>query len=62
MCANLFKSGLHSELFRHSTAEKQCTGPHGYPGNVYLVVWKVGVTHTYANENKEQPGRFAGRI
>jgi len=29
---------------------------------VYLVVWKVGVTHTYANKNEEQPGGFAGRI
>jgi len=26
---------------------------------VYLVIWKVGVTRTYANENKEQPGSFA---
>jgi len=25
-------------------------------------VWKVGVTHTYANENEEQPGGFVGGI
>ena len=36
--------------------------PHGPPGNVYLVAWKVGVTCTYANESEEQPGGFAGRI
>jgi len=35
---------------------------HGPPGNAYLVAWKVGVTRTYANENEEQPGGFAGRI
>ena len=35
---------------------------HGHPGNVYLVVWKVGVTCTYANKNEEQPGGFAGTI
>jgi len=30
-------------------------------GNAYLVVWKVGMTHTHANKNEEQPGGFAGR-
>ena len=32
------------------------------PGNAYLVIWKVGVTRTYANKNEEQPVGFAGRI
>jgi len=27
-----------------------------------IVIWKVGVTHTYTSENEEQPGDFAGRI
>jgi len=39
--------------------KKQHTRPHGPPGNAYLIVWKVGVTHTYA---KEQPKGFARRI
>jgi len=30
--------------------------------HIYLVVWKVGVTHTYANENEEQSWGFVGRI
>jgi len=57
-----FKAGFPSQLFRHSTTEKQCTRPHGHPGNAYLIVWKVGVTHTCRNKNEEQPGGFAGRI
>ena len=51
-----------SQLFRRSTTEKQRIRPHGHPGNAYLVVWKVGVTRTYVNENEEQPGDLAGRI
>ena len=46
----------------HPITKKQCTRPHGPPGNAYLVVWKVGVTHTYANENEEQHKGFAGKI
>jgi len=58
-----FEAGSPSQLLRHSTTEKQQrTRPHGHPGNAYLVVWKVGVTCTYANENEEQRGGFAGRI
>ena len=45
--------------FRHPTTKKQHTRPHGPPENVYLVIWKVGVTSTYANENEEQPKGFA---
>jgi len=30
--------------------------------NAYLIVWKVGVTRTYANQNEEQPEGFAGGI
>jgi len=56
------EAGFPSRLFRHSITEKQHTGPYGHPGNTYLVIWKVGVTHTYANKNEEQPGSFAGRI
>jgi len=33
-----------------------------WPGNTYLVIWKVGATLTFANENEEQLGGFAGRI
>ena len=29
---------------------------------MYLIIWKVGMTHTYASENEEQPGGSAGRI
>jgi len=29
---------------------------------MYLVGWKVGVTHTYVNKNEEQPEGFAVRI
>jgi len=29
---------------------------------MYVVIQKVGATHTYANENKEQPRGFTGRI
>ena len=49
------------KVCRHFTTKKQCTRPHGDPGNVYIVDWKVGVTRTYENENKEQPGGFAGK-
>jgi len=49
-------------LLRCSTTKKQRTRHHGHPENAYLGVWKVGVTHTYANENEEQPGGFDGRI
>ena len=34
----------------------------GPQGNAYLIIWKVGVTRTYMNENEEQPKGFAGRI
>ena len=47
-----FEAGFPSQLFRHSTTEKQCTRPHGHPGNAYLIVWKVGVTRTYVNGNE----------
>jgi len=43
-----------------STSEKDHTMP---PGNVYLVVWKVGMTRTCAKENEGTARRgFAGRI
>jgi len=32
--------------------EKHNTRPHGYSGNAYLIIWRVGVTRTYANEMK----------
>ena len=30
--------------------------------NAYLVIWKMGITRTYVNENEQQPGGFARRI
>jgi len=57
-----FEASFPSRLFRRFTTEKQRTTPHGHPGNAYLIIWKVGVTCTYANENEEQPGGFVGRI
>jgi len=42
--------------------KKQHTRCHGHSGNAYLIVWKVGMTCIYMNENEEQPGGFAGRI
>jgi len=50
-----FEASFPSRLFRHPTTKKQRTRPHGPPGNAYLVICKVGVTNTYANENEEQP-------
>jgi len=29
-------------------------GPHRHPGNAYLIVWKVGVTRTYASKMKSR--------
>ena len=40
----------------------QLKDTNGLTENAYLVVWKVGMTHIYVNENEEQPGGFAGRI
>ena len=37
-------------------------GAHRHPGNVYLVIWKVGMTHTYVSKNEEQTRGFVGRI
>ena len=48
-------TGSPSELFRHSTTEKQLIRPRGHPGTAYVVVWKVGVIHNYASKNEEQP-------
>ena len=31
-------------------------------GNAYLVMLKVGMTHTHVNENEEQPRGFIERI
>jgi len=60
--ATKIKPGFPSKLFWHFTTEKHQSGPVGLLVNAYLVVWKVGVTHTYANRNEEKPGGFAVRI
>ena len=50
-----FEASFPSRLFRHSTTENTVLGLIGTQEmHIYLVVWKVGVTHTYANENEEQ--------
>ena len=56
------KSGFHSGLFWCSLNEKQQSKPVRLTGNAYLIVWKVGMTRTYVNENEEQPEGFAERI
>ena len=53
---------LRPAFLVHFTSKKQCARLHGHSGNAYLVIWKVGITLTYASINEEQPGSFAKRI
>jgi len=49
-------------MMRFHFTEKHHTRPHRHPGNAYLVILKVSVTNTYANENEERPEGFARGI
>jgi len=39
----------------YSTTEKQHIRLHKHPGNAYLVIQTVGVTHTYSKKMKSYP-------
>jgi len=57
-----FVSGFPSWLFWQYTTEKHWSVLIRLTGNAYFIIWKVGLTCTYAKENEELPGGFAGRI
>jgi len=50
-----FEFGFSSQLFWFYTTEKHQSGTVRLTGNAYLVIWKVGMTHTYVNKNESSP-------